>query len=211
MLQPLELKPGRSDASAVLALVPAPVLHRYGSELELDPVLQVVPASGAEEVWSLIAKKGRVSSPASLEGWSLVGVAGYAPEFVRGPALGEWGGLPDSTVIGFTPRVRSALRKAAAGDDVAVLADSAQAGALEALPFAGDLEVVTRSLPMPSSFVCSVGDRLDDASLESLRKALLSLGDTDAGRDTLSSLRMTRFQPVDRAGLDSLRAAGRGH
>jgi hypothetical protein len=196
------------DDSAVLALVPAPVFHRFGEELGLEPLLQVVPESGADEVWSLIAKKGRVSSPASLDGWSLVGVAGYAPEFVRGPVLRAWGELPASTEIEFTSRVRSALRKAAAGEDVAVLADSAQAGALGALPFAADLEVVTRSVPMPSSFVCSVGRRLDAAGLDKLRGALLGLGGSTAGKETLTSMRMTGFRPIDDAGLDSLRAAG---
>jgi len=197
-----------TDESAALALVPAPVFHRYGAELGLEPLLQVVPEAGAVEVWSLVAKKGRVSSPASLDGFELVGVAGYAPGFVRGPALGAWGELPASTRIDFTPRVRSALRQAAAGENVAVLADSAQTGALQALPFATDLEVVTRSAALPSSYVCSVRGRLDDESLARLRRALLSLGDDDGGRETLASMRMERFAEVDDAGLESLRVDG---
>jgi hypothetical protein len=197
-----------TDGATVLALVPAPVLHRYGDELGLEPLLQVVPETGSVEVWSLVAKRGRVSSPASLHGFQLVGVAGYAPEFVRGPALGAWGELPASTQIDFTSRVRSALRRAAAGEDIAVLADSAQAGALGALPFATDLEIVARSSELPSSYVCSVKGRLDAEALDRVRRALLSFGDSADGRETLASMRMERFDDVDDAGLASLRAAG---
>jgi hypothetical protein len=189
---------------ACLALVPTPVVYEYGFELGLRPELRVVQPTGGEEAWSLVAKKGRVSSSASLAGWEVVGTVGYAPRFVRGPVLGAWGELPPSARIEFTPRALAALRRAVAGENVAVVADGAQAGALAALPFGGELEVVARSPELPSSFLCAVTGRLPAADAASLRRAFLSLDDTEAGRQLLAALRMTRFEPVDPATLNRL-------
>ena len=94
-------------------------------------------------------------------------------------------------------RVRSALRRAAAGEQVAVLADRAQAEALAALPFAGELEIVARSPEVPASFVCQVGERLHPARLEVLRKAMLELHASDTGAELLESMRLERFAPLE--------------
>ena len=43
--------------------------------------------TGPVETWALVAKKGRVTGPASLDGWQVTSIAGYAPPFVTGTAL----------------------------------------------------------------------------------------------------------------------------
>ncbi len=85
--------------------------------------------------------------PADLAGYEILSLAGYAPRFVRGPALGEWGALPRGVTITFSPAVLTGLRKASGGAKVAVLLDSAQAAALPTLPYAAKLKVVARSRP----------------------------------------------------------------
>ncbi len=186
-----------ASPETAIAMVPSPLYYEFGQELGLNPLLQAEPVDGIDEVWSVVAAKGRVSSPASLAGWELTGAVGYAPRFVRGPLLGSWGQLPDSARIVFTSRVLGALRRSAGGEKVAVLADRAQAGALAALPFAGDLEVVARSEPFPASFVCAVGERLTDARRSRLRAALLAISDTAEGRELLGSMRLVGFGPLD--------------
>ncbi len=201
----------RPDAS--IALVPLPFLVAHGEATGLVPRMQVqVAGGGATEVWSLVAPKGRVGAPADLAGLTLHSTAGYAPAFVRG-ALAGWGTVPPTTRIVQSAAVLSALRKAAAGEDVAVLLDGAQTAALATLPFAGELEVVARSAPLPTSFVATVEGRLAPARWRALERALAGLGDTPEGKAALEALRISRFVPADPAAIAAARrvaAAGRG-
>lgn len=196
-----------AEPEAAAAMVPLEFYLIHGETLGLRPFLQVVLDSGAEEVWSLVARKGAVTSPASLAGWELAGRAGYAPEVVRRIILAGWGELPADARITFTARPLSALRRAAAGEKVAVLLDSEQAGSLESLPFAADLEVVARSRPLPAVVLAVVDGRLDDAAAGQLKEGLLKLHRKKEGADLLRTMMLTRFQEVDRAALEELRGA----
>ena len=115
-----------------------------------------------------------LNTASDLSGWSLEGVAGFSPRFVT-RVLASWGTLPADVEIGFNARVLSVLRKAAQGEQVAALLDRAQAEALGRLPFAEDLEVVAVSVPMISSLVCAVGDRLPEDRERTLIQALQEL------------------------------------
>ncbi len=192
---------------AAFALVPLPFLLQHAQALKLEPRLAVVRASGATETWSLVAKKGAVKSAASLDGWEIAGSAGYAPAFVRGTVLGPWGALPASASVKFTPAILSALRRAAAGENVAVLLDGAQASALGSLPFAGDLETVYRSRPLPGTILCTVGGRATGADGEALLKALPTLHEKPGGKDVLETLQMVRFEKADLGAIEEARKA----
>jgi hypothetical protein len=199
-----------ASPDAALALVPLPFLLQRGEALKLVPRLQV-QSTGSEltEVWSLVARRGRIGSPAALDGFTVVSLAGYSPGFVRS-ALGPWGRIPESARIVHSGQVLSALRKAAGGEKVALLLDGAQAAALGTLPFAGDLEVVARSAPLPAAFVCTVGNRLAAARWKALEKALLALPSTPEGASAMEGLRFVRFAPVDAAALTAARRAFAG-
>lgn len=193
----------RPDAG--LAMVPLPFLLRYGNELSLTPVLEARPDSAETEVWSLVAKKGSLSAASSLAGWEVTGTPGYAADFVRGAVLGGWGAVPPDATITFTPRPLSGLRRAAAGEKVAVLLDRAQTAALSSLPFAGNLSIVYSSKPLPSGFLCTVARRMTADDVQTLSRVLLHLDDTDAGRGVLTSLRMKRFAAVDARAIEAVR------
>jgi hypothetical protein len=193
---------------AALAMVTLPFYLQHAAALSLEARLTAVPkGSRPAEVWSLVARKGRVASPASLDGWRIVSIAGYAPAFVAGTALGGWGRLPAGAQVVQSGQVLSAMRKAVAGEDVAVLLDGAQAAALPTLPFAGDLEVVARSEPLPSSVVATVGKRLSPERWSALEKAFLGLAASPGGPAALEGVRMGGFVPVDRKGLEAARKA----
>jgi hypothetical protein len=204
--------PGEADGlarlarpDAAVALVPLPFLVAHGEAIGLVPRMQVVVAGGGPtEVWSLVARKGRVRAPTQLAGFAIHSTAGYAPAFVRG-ALAGWGTVPPTTRIVQSAAVLSALRKSASGEDVAVLLDGAQSAALATLPFSGELEIVARSAPVPTSFVATVGNRLPPARWRALERALAGLGASPEGAAALEALRIARFVAADPAAISAAR------
>ena len=167
----------------------------------------VAKARGDAERWTLVAKKGRLTGPAALEGFTVVSSAGFAPAFVRGPALAAWGRLPPSVKIKQSAAVLSALRRAAAGEQVAVLLDGAQAAALASLPFAAELDQVTRSPPLPAGVLAAVDARLPAKQWSRLEAALRDLGSDPAGASALDAIQTARFAPLDEAALAAARKA----
>jgi hypothetical protein len=193
---------------AAVALVSLPFFLKHEKALGLRAVLAPVVQGGeGTERWSLVARKGRVTSASALEGFTLVSSAGFAPGFVRGPALAGWGRLPASVKIVQSAAVLSALRRAASGEDVAVLVDRAQEAALPTLQFAPELEVVARSPALPGGVVATVGGRLPAARWKQLEAALLALPADPDGAAALSGIRMARFVPVDAPVLAAARKA----
>jgi len=194
---------------AVLAIVTLPFLLQEGAGLGLDPRYQVVEEDGDSETWSLVAHRGTVKSPATLDGWEIASPAGYAPVFVRA-ALSSWGRLPDNVKITFAPALLSGLKRAASGANLALLLDSAATTSLPTLPFAADLEIVARSQHLPGSFLCLVGKRLAARDGAAILKGIERLDKTPAGSEALKNMRLVRFGPVDRKSYDAARAAYAG-
>ena len=197
--------PRLKQPDATLALVPLPFLLRYGEELRLNPRLEAVPEWGPAEIWNLVAKKGSALKAESLSGWEVTGSPGYAPDFVRGALLGDWGTLPEDVKIIFTARAVAALRRAASGEKVAVLLDRTQAAALSSLPFGADLEVAYHSKPLPSAFLCTIGDRFPAADAASLMKALPLMHENESGKEALKEMRLEKFLPLNDRKLDEIR------
>jgi hypothetical protein len=196
---------------AALALVSLPFFLKHEKDLGLRARLQPVPKGRpSAERWTLVAKKGNAPAPAALDGFTVASVAGFAPGFVRGPALGGWGPLPAGTRVAQSSAVLSSLRRAAAGDKVAVLLDGAQEAALASLPFASELEVVTRSPPLPPGILATVGARLPAKAWSAVDAALKALPDDAAGAAALDTMQLARFAPVDEAALAAARKAYAG-
>jgi hypothetical protein len=194
--------------AAALLLVPLPFFLQHRAAYALEPQLEAVEHGGeAAEPWTLVASADAVKRPADLAGFELVSLAGYVPRFVRGPALGSWGELPPTVRITFSGAVLSSLRRAAAGEKVALLLDRAQAAALPTLPFAAKLAVVTRSAPLPVLVLCVVGGRLPADRVKALIAALRTLGATQPGAEALAGIRLTGFVPADMAALARAREA----
>ena len=184
-------KLGSQDA--VLAFVPYPFFVQHAAQLHLTPIAQAdVAGTGTQQKWTLVAKQGRVTGPASLAGFTLLSSAGYAPEFVRHQALGNWTLPPDVKIV-LNGQTLSALRKAANGDPVVVLLDQTQTAALPTLPFAGEVKAVTVSPDVPVALVAVVDNRLPVAKVKSLQAGLLKLGHGQTSADSLGSLRLNGF------------------
>lgn len=185
---------------AGLAFVPYPFFVAHAARLHLAPLAEAdVTDSGPRERWTLIAKRGAVRGPASLSGFTLLSTAGYAPTFIRSSALGQWA-LPPDVRIEATGQVLSALRRAAAGEAVAVLLDRTGSAALSSLPFAGDLEAVVQSPQLPVAVLTVVGSRVPVARARSLRAALLRMGAAPGDADVLAGIRLRGFVPTELPG-----------
>jgi hypothetical protein len=184
-------KLGSSDA--VLAFVPYPFYVEHAASLHLTPLAQAdVTGTGTQERWSLVVKSGAVSGPAALAGYTVLSVAGYAPEFVRHSALQTWA-LPADVKIESTGQILSALRRVASGDKVAALLDQTQAASVATLPFATRLKTVTQSPQLPVALIVVVDSRLPAARSRAFQAGLLKMGHNAQQADMLSSLRLRGF------------------
>jgi hypothetical protein len=181
------------SADAVLAFVPYPFFVQHAAQLHLTPLVQAdVSDVGPREKWTLIAKAGRVSGPASMAGFTVLSVAGYAPDFVRNSALKGWA-LPPDVKIEATGQILSALRRVAAGESVAALLDQTQAAALASLPFADQLKAVMQSGELPVAIIAVVDNRVAPTRARALQQGLLKMGRSGGNADALGALRLHGF------------------
>lgn len=184
-------KLGQTDA--VLAFVPYPFYVEHAAQLHLTPLVQAdVTDVGPQQHWTLVAKVGRVTGPEALAGYTILSIAGYAPDFVRRSALQAWA-LPPNVKIESTGQILSALRRAANGESVAVLLDQTQAAALPTLPFAAELKAVMQSPELPVAIIAVVGSRLSAQRARALQTGLLKMGHAPGGADPLAPLRLRGF------------------
>ena len=193
---------------AALGMVSLPFFLKEGEALHLEPRLAAAQkGTGATEVWALVAKKGRVTGPGLARR-----LAGQLRRRLR-PGLrhrhgpGRVGADAPSVKVVQSGQVLSSLRKAVAGENVAVLLDGAQAAALPTLPFAAELEVVARSAPLPTGVVVTVAKRLTPDRWKALEKGLRQLGDRPEGAAALEAIRLQGFVPLDTALLAAARKA----
>jgi hypothetical protein len=61
-----------NSADAVLAFVPYPFFVEHAAQLHLTPLVQAdVADTGVQQRWTLVAKAGRVTAPASMAGFTI--------------------------------------------------------------------------------------------------------------------------------------------
>jgi ABC-type phosphate/phosphonate transport system substrate-binding protein len=183
-----------NDKDSVLAFVPYAFFMQHGAALHLVPLAQAdVAGVGTEERWTLVGKAGgTVTDAKSLSGYTILSVAGYAPEFVKHSALATWT-LPSDVKIEATGQILSALRRVASGEPVVALLDQTQAASLATLPFAAQLKTLMQSPPLPVALIVVVDSRVPAPRATAVQAALLKMNAAAAGADTLASLRLKRF------------------
>src|SRR4029077_17513517 len=140
--------------------VPYPFFVEHVAQLHLTPLVQADVADiGPQQRGTLIAKSGRVTDPKSMAGFTILSVAGYAPDFVRHSALEGWT-LPPDVKIEATGQKLSALRGIAARAPAAASLHQTPSAALPILPFAAQLKAVTQSPELPVAIVAVVESRV---------------------------------------------------
>ena len=181
------------NPDTVLAFVPYPFFVEHGAQFHLAPLVQAdVAGTGTQQRWTLVAKTGKVTGPGSLAGYTILSVAGYAPQFVRHSALEAWT-LPPDVKIQSTGQILSALRRVASGEPSAALLDQAQTTALATLPFGNDLKSVTQSPQVPVAIIVVVDSRLKADRAKTFQAGLLKMGHGGEASEVLSQLRLQGF------------------
>jgi hypothetical protein len=194
--------------AAGLGVVSLPFFLEHERALGLHARLQVVgKARPALERWALVAPRGRVRGPDGLAGFTIVSSVAFAPAFIRGVVLGGFGALPANVKLVQSTAVLSSLRRAASGEPVAVVLDGAAEAQLASLPFAGKLEVVTRSPPVPSAVVATAFARVPEPVWRGIERALLGLASDPEGAAVQGAIEIARFAPLDTGALDRARKA----
>jgi hypothetical protein len=180
------------DKDAVLAFVPYAFYVQHAAALHLAPLAQAdVVGVGTQERWTLVGKAGgAVTGAASMTGYTILSVAGYAPDFVKHSALAAWA-LPTDVKIESTGQILSALRRVASGEPVVALLDQTQTAALSTLPFAAQIKTLTQSAPLPVAVIAVVDARLPEPRAKAFQTALIKMNAANA--DTLASLRLRGF------------------
>ena len=183
-----------NDKDSVLAFVPYAFYVQHGVALHLAPLAQAdVVGVGTEERWTLVGKAGGpVTDAKSLNGYTILSVAGYAPEFVKHAALATWT-LPSDVKIEATGQILSALRRVASGEPVVALLDQTQAASLATLPFAAQLKSLMQSPPLPVALIAVVDSRVPAPRAKAVQAALIKMSAAAGGADTLASLRLKGF------------------
>ena len=183
-----------SQKDSVLAFVPYAFYVQHAAALHLAPLAQAdVSGVGTQERWTLVGKTGGpVTGAASTAGYTILSVAGYAPEFVKHSALAEWS-LPGDVKIEPTGQILSALRRVASGDPVLALLDQTQTSSLATLPFAAQMKTLTQSPPLPVALIAVVESRLPEVRARAFQAALIKLNSTSGGAETLASLKLKGF------------------
>lgn len=183
-----------AEKDSVLAFVPYAFYVQHAAALHLAPLAQAdVAGVGTQERWTLVGKAGGpVTGPASMTGYTILSVAGYAPEFVKHSALAEWA-VPADVKIEATGQILSALRRVASGEPVLALLDQTQAAALVTLPFAAQIKTLTQSAALPVALITVVDSRLPDPRAKAFQAALVKFNSTSDGAATLASLKLKGF------------------
>jgi hypothetical protein len=179
------------DKDSVLAFVPYAFYVQHAAAFHLVPLVQAdVAGVGTQERWTLVGKAGGAVTGAALTGYTILSVAGYAPEFVKHSALAAWT-LPTDVKIESTGQILSALRRVASGEPVVALLDQTQTAALSTLPFAAQIKTLTQSAPLPVAVIAVVDARLPEARAKAFQTALIKMNSTNT--DTLALLRLKGF------------------
>jgi hypothetical protein len=186
-----------ADKDSVLAFVPYAFYVQHAAALRLSPLAQAdVAGVGTQERWTLVGATGgavaggATAAAGSMAGYTILSVAGYAPEFVKHSALAGWP-LPADIKIESTGQILSALRRVASGEPVVALLDQTQAAALATLPFAAQIKTLTQSPPLPVAVIVVVDSRLPEARAKAFQSALIKMNSGNA--ETLASLRLKGF------------------
>jgi ABC-type phosphate/phosphonate transport system substrate-binding protein len=174
--------------------VPYAFFVQHAAALHLTPLAQAdVAGVGTQERWTLVGKAGGpVTGPASTTGYTILSVAGYAPEFVKHAALTEWA-LPADVKIEATGQILSALRRVASGEPVVALLDQTQATSLSTLPFAVQIKTLTQSPPLPVALIAVVGSRLPEARAKAFQAALIKMNAANGGAESLAAVHLKGF------------------
>lgn len=181
---------------------PEYVLTSLGLYLEHRSEHGLVPLAcpridgGDQEIYRVLTRKDGPDSLAALKGKQLGGSLLDEPAFLGRVVFA--GALDPTAHFDLQPgrRALRALRKLHQGRLDAVLVNSQQYGALDALPFAEDFRVVFASEPLPLVGLAASTERTTAAQRKKLTEALVGLCQHPDGKEICDLFGMQAFAPA---------------
>lgn len=164
---------------------------------DFEPLAQPKVKGAATDTVSLVVKKGGPQGLDALKGKAVGGTPLAEPEFLKRVVFrGKLDPAKDFQGAA-SKRPLRALRKLAKGELDAVLLTRVQHDSLSALPFAGELETVWSSAPLPVVGLVAHKAGTTAAQRAALQKAALSLCGHAEGKKMCELFGLDGFQAAD--------------
>jgi len=171
-----------------VALVGPSILAANHKALGMKVIAKLEVAGRSQETYSIVAKKGGVSSVAGLAGKRLSGVVVNDEKFVVNVLLDK--AVPMGS-LQLVPQKRplKSLRDVARGEADAAVVDQSVVDSMQELPEAADLVVIYTAKAVPAPAVVVMGDGLADA--KALSGALVGMCGRPDGKELCKTLTLT--------------------
>ena len=174
-----------------VALVGSSILAGRHKALGMKVIAKLEVAGRSQEVYSIVAKKGGVSTIAGLAGKRISGVVVNDERFVVNVLLDEKVKMGSLTLMPQRRPLKS-LRDVARGEADAAVVDQSVVDSMRELPEAADLVVIHTAKAVPAPAVVVMGSGVADA--EALGKALVGMCDRPDGAELCKTLTLTSIK-----------------
>jgi ABC-type phosphate/phosphonate transport system substrate-binding protein len=160
-------------------------------------------AGSTTSSFSVVAKKGTLSSLADLRNKTVAGSSLSEPEFVQKIVF------EGTLKIGTDVKAKQmsglpSLKALRAGDVDAVVLDAQEYQSLPALPFASEFTTIFTSKPITNTGIMASGKNTDDASIKTMVEATREFCTTADGKNVCTTFQITGFEPASESDYDEL-------
>jgi ABC-type phosphate/phosphonate transport system substrate-binding protein len=172
-------------------------------KLNLTPANKISLAGSTTSSFSIVAKKGTLSSLADLRNKTVAGSSLSEPEFVQKIVIAgklklnadvkakQMSGLP-------------ALKALHAGNVDAVVLDAQEYQSLPALPFASEFTTIFTSKPITNTGIMASGKISDNEIIKAMVEATKEFCATPDGKNICTTFQITGFEPALESDYDEL-------
>jgi ABC-type phosphate/phosphonate transport system substrate-binding protein len=171
-----------------VALVGPSILAANHKALGMKVIARVEVSGRSQEVFSIVAKKGGVSSVAGLAGKKVSGIVVNDEKFVVNVLLEKKVKMGSMTLVPQKRPLKS-LRDVARGEADAAVVDQSVVDSMKDLPEAADLVVIFTAKAVPAPAVVVMGEGVADAA--ALSKALVGMCGRPDGAELCKTLTLT--------------------
>lgn len=182
---------------------------KYRDELGLTIINQAILAGSLESKYYVVSKKGGPASLADLKGKTFAGTHLEEPEFVERILL-ERALAFDKDVTIKTMRSLRALKKLAKGEVDAVILDQKEYDGIAQLPFAGDLQTIFTSKPVPNNGFMSVKGNATAADKAAFLKSATNFCSYEDAKGICEDFDIQGFKPAKDGSFSGLRNLYKG-
>ncbi len=172
--------------------------------LGLEPLNQIMLSGSDTHRYHIVVRKdGGPATLDGLKGKTLAGAPITEADFVERVVLG--GQFTFGTdITASSGRALSSLRKLCSGDLDAVILDDTEHGGLASLPFAGELNTVWSSVPLPNTGIFAVRGTASEEDAKALLAATSDFCRSEEGSAICETYGISGFRAVPAGVFDGL-------